>query len=184
MNSADDHSDDMRAEYMDDNEIASGLQCLPPARDFHRLFPNAEHAIVEAQRDFDPDGWKPVREWISRSHLHDRYVIWLVVAVETAAEGTLRELEKPSLYAVEVEKVEKGRDERDGPLWEFGCWQFEEGDWQQLVASGGDFAAVGLEMRTDAPVDRFAAFWRDTRPNRKPAPLGGVALRAPLRFSS
>jgi hypothetical protein len=58
-----------------DSMIDSAARNFPPAAAFQRLFPNAEHSIVEAKRDFDPDGWKPVNEWISRAHLHDRYVV-------------------------------------------------------------------------------------------------------------
>ena len=113
--------------------IAAAIREWPCAREFQRLFSNAEHIIVEALRNFDPDGWKPVHEWISRAHMHDRYVVWLVTAIEIAADGGVAELEKPELCVVKVEKVERSRDDEDGPRWECGFFQFEEGDWQQLV---------------------------------------------------
>jgi hypothetical protein len=165
-----------------DAVIASAVRDLPFAREFQRLFPNAEHTIVEAKRDFYPDGWRPVGEWISRASLHDRYVVWLVVAVAITTDGTVSALENPQLYVVEVEKVEKSRNEEGGPLWECGCLQFEEGDWDQLVENSGDFASVGFDMTIDAPVDRFATYWHDTRPSQNAAPSDGVCLRAPLRF--
>jgi len=88
-----------------DAVVASAVGRFPRALEFQRLFPNAEHTIVDAQRDFHPEGWKPVSEWISRSHLHDRYVVWLVVAVEIEADGNVLELEEPQLYVVEIEDV-------------------------------------------------------------------------------
>ena len=165
-----------------DAVIASAIRDWRFAREFHRLFPNAEHTIVEAKRDVHPDGWTYVSEWISRASLHGRYVVWLVVAIEIATDGTVAELEKPQLYVIEVEKVVRSRDEEEGAEWEVACAEFEEGDWEQLVEHCGDFASVGFEMTVDTPVDRFAAFWHDTRPSPGPAPSDGVSLRAPIRF--
>lgn len=162
--------------------IASAVRSFARAREFQGLFPNAEHTIVDAKRCFDPDGWKPVREWISRSHLHDRYVVWLVVAIDIGADGTISELEKPELCVVEIEKVEKCRDDENGPSWEVGWVEFEEGDWEHLVENGGDFTAVGFDMKTDAPVDRFATFWRDTRPTQRPEAPDSIAFKAHIRF--
>jgi hypothetical protein len=147
------------------------------------LFSNAEHTLVKAKRDFDPDGWQIVYEWNSRGHLYDRYVFWLVVAVNVGADGSLTELEKPSVTVVELEKIERCRDDAKGPKWELRMASFEDGDWEQLVESRGDFAAIGLELTINAPVDRFATYWRDTRPTPlAEPPEGGMAFDAALRF--
>lgn len=73
----------------DDALVASALLSFSHAREFQRIFPDAEHNIVEAQRDLR-DGWKTVTEWISRANLHDRYMVWLVVAVEVGADCALQ----------------------------------------------------------------------------------------------
>lgn len=166
-----------------DAVIASAVRDWPCARDFERLFPNAEHTIVAAQHDFYPDGWKPAKEWISRAHLHDRYVVWLVVPIEIAADHTVSELDLPAFYVVEVHEVVKSRDDVGGPEWEMSCSQFQEDGWRQFVEMGGDLAAAGLEMTVDAPVDRFATFWRDTRPVADDMPPEGLQLQAPFRFA-
>jgi len=162
-----------------DTVIVSAVREWSYAREFHRLFPNAEHTITQAKRDFDPNGWMPVKEWISRAGLHDRYVVWLVVAIEITADGAISELEKPQLYVVEVKKVVRSRGEGEGAEWEIACFEFEEGAWEELVENGGHFAPGDFEMIVDAPVDRFATFWRDTRPI--PTTPDGMALKAPLR---
>jgi len=167
-----------------DTVIASAVRDWSCAREFQWLFANAEHTITQAKRDFDPNGWQFVSEWISRASLYDRYVVWLVVAIEIADNGTIGELEKPQLYVIEVEKVVGSRDDEEGPQWELACAEFEEGDWEQLVENGGDFASVEFEMTVDAPVENFATFWRDTRPSPRPAPSDGIALKAPFRFMS
>lgn len=162
-----------------DTVIASAVRDWSHAREFQRLFANAEHTITDAQRDFDPDGWMPVKEWISRAGLHDRYVLWLVVAIEIAADGAITELEKPQLYVVEVKKVVGSRNEEGGAEWEVTCSEFEEGAWEELVENGGTFPPGDFEMIVDAPVDRFDTFWRDTRPI--PTTPDGMAVKAPLR---
>jgi len=162
--------------------IASAVSFFPRAREFQSLFPNAEHSIVDAKRDFAPDGWKPVLEWISRSHLHDRYVVWHVVAIDIGADGTISELEKLHTCVVEVENVERCRDDQEGRSWQINWAEFEEGDWERFVESGGDFAAVGIDMKIDDPVDRFATFWRDTRPTQRFAASDGIAFKAHIRF--
>lgn len=71
-----------------------------------------------------------------------------------------------------------------GPKWECNFGQFEEGDWKEFIHVGGDFDALGADLITDAPVEGFAVFWRDTcPPPEAPAP-DGPALHAPLRFMS
>lgn len=166
-----------------DSLIHSGVRDLPCVRQFQQVFPDGEHTIVDAKRDFHPDGWGPVKEWISRASLHNRYVVWLVLAIEITKDDRISAIEEPEAYLIEVGKVEKGRDEDGGPLWEYSFGQFEEGGWEELVENGGDFASVGLEMIVDAPVNGFATFWRDTRPIPNTGSPDGIAMRAPLRFS-
>lgn len=99
--------------------IASAVHNCPLARDFQRLFPNADHAIVQGKRQSDLAGWKSVTEWISRAHLHDRYVAWLVVAIEISPDQIVSQLEEPELYVIEVRKsqeVEMTRVGRSGRL--------------------------------------------------------------------
>jgi hypothetical protein len=166
------------------DKIAAGLRDLEHARQFQEFFPDAEHVVVQAKHDLDPDGWTLVDEWISRANLYDRYALWLVVPIEFTASGDVSPLDQPAIYIVEVEKVEKGRDEKGGPKWECNFGQFEEKDWKELIEAGGDFEAVGAGLITDAPVEGFATFWRDTAPPPvAPAP-DGLALHAPLRFMS
>jgi hypothetical protein len=165
-----------------DDKLASGIRDLDDARQFQELYQDAEHVIIQAKRDFGPDGWRLVDEWISRVSLFDRYTLWLVVPIEFTALGAVP-LDKTVVYIVEVERVEKGRDEEGGPKWECSFGQFEEGDWKKLVEAGADFEAMGAGLITDAPVEGFATFWRDTSPPPEDPAPDGVALHAPLRFT-
>lgn len=165
-----------------DDKITTGLRDLDDARQFHEFFPDAEHIIVHAKRDLTPDGWRLVDEWISRANLYNRYALWLVVPIEFTVAGDVSALDQAAVYIVEVTKVEKGRDEKDGPKWECTFGQFEEGDWQDLIAAGGNFETLGADLITDAPVKGFATFWRDTSPPPEAPAPDGLALHAPLRF--
>ena len=68
----------------------------------------------------------------------------------------------------------------DGPAWDVDIAEFEDGDWERLTESNGDFATVGIELETDAPVPQFVEFWDRTR--ARDQPRDGMAFKAPLRF--
>ena len=113
-----------------------------------------------------------------QAHLYDRYVVWLVVAIDIATDGVMSQLEIPHLYVFEIQKVVRSKNHGDGAEWEFGYLQFEEGDWERLVENNGDFASVGFEMNFNSPVVGFASFWNDTRPTRNAAPSESLSFRA------
>ena len=160
--------------------IATGMKTIPVVSEFCRMFPNAEHVIVKAKRDME--GWRIVHEWIGRCPMYERYALWLVIAINVEPNGSLASLEKPSFYITETVKIEGSRDDPEGVRWELQQAEFEDGDWEKLVATGGDFGAIGLELTVDSPVPRFANYWRDTRPAPMAEPPDGMAFKAPLRF--
>jgi hypothetical protein len=162
--------------------VAAGVRNLLCVRQFLQLFPDAENTIVEANRDFYANGWKRVNEWISRAKLYDRYVFWLIVAVELTESNTVVELEKPQLYVVEVVDIEKSRDEEGGPKWTLELFEIEEADWNDLVAQGGDINSANLDLTIDEPLERFSTFWSDCRPTHDPPAPEAIALKAPFRY--
>jgi hypothetical protein len=164
--------------------IQDGAHALRCVRQFLQVFPDAEHTIVPAKRQVGDDEWSLVSEWISRARLYDRYVWWLVLAIEVSTSDTVAPLEEPQVFVVEVESIAKSRDEAGAPKWQFGFGQIDESDWQEMVAAGTalDFREFGLEV--DQPVERFETFWNDTRPHHIPPADDAIALKAPLRFLS
>lgn len=162
--------------------IQDGVRALRCVRQFLQVFPDAEHTIVPAKRQVGDGDWSLVSEWISRARLYDRYVFWLVVAIEVSTSDTVAPLEEPQVFVVEVEAVANSRDEGDAPKWQFGFGQIDASDWQEMIASGAapDFRKFGLEV--DQPVARFETFWNDTRPHQVPPTDDAIALKAPLRF--
>ena len=143
--------------------LRSGLQQFPPARDFQRLFPGAEHRIVEAEHDFGtPVGWRSVFDWLSRARFHDRYVVTLSTAIDIGPDGTISQLKPPILDIFEVVQAIKGKNEKDGPKYECQWFGAEDGGWDSLVEVGGDFSQLGFEMTANQPVARFVTYWSDT----------------------
>ncbi|MDZ4821099.1 MAG: hypothetical protein SGJ20_19210 [Planctomycetota bacterium] len=165
-----------------DSLLAEGLTSIPVVRQFQEIFKDADHTVVKAKRDFGTEGWKIVHEWISRAPLYDRYVLWLVVPIDVGADGRLRELEGTNLYLIEICSIDGSKDDQEGRSLDYRMAEFEDGDWEQIVEAGGDLAAVGLELITNEPVERFSEFWRDTRPSPLADPGDGMAFKAPLRF--
>ncbi len=166
-----------------DDVLAAGLSHIAAVRDFRTLFPQAEHTIVKAKRDMPPEGWQLVHEWISRAALFERYIVWLVVAFELDAADRITILEEPSVSITELELDPDQEVDDSGAAMQVAFIEFEDGDWEKLVAAQGDFAAIELELKTDAVVEQFAMFWRETRPTPlAEPPTDGMAFKAPLRF--
>jgi hypothetical protein len=143
--------------------VASGVATFPHAGDFQRLFPNAEHKVVEAEHDFGPpDYWRTVYDWLSRSRLHDRYVVMLSTAVDIRPDGTIQPLKPPHLDLFEIEEVVKGRKEKGAPKYKMQISTAEDDAWAALVAETGD-EPVDLGLTNDQPVARFDTYWQDTQ---------------------
>lgn len=162
--------------------IKAGTLDLDCVRQFLQWFPDAEHTVVQAKRENHGEGWGLVSEWISRARMYDRYVFWLVVAIDVNDYGSVTATELPQLSLIQINEIERTRIDLRGPKWKLGFGQFDDEDWQELVESGGDFDSVGLELITDQPVERFETFWNDTRPHHIPPAHNAMALKAPLRF--
>jgi hypothetical protein len=49
------------------------------------------------------------------------------VAIGIGPDGGLAELEKPDIYVVEINKIERCGHDQAGPSWEFSWAEFEDG---------------------------------------------------------
>lgn len=158
--------------------IASARSNFAPASDFVRVFPNAEHWIVEAKRQLPSGEWGRVHEWISRAALFGRYAFWLVVAVQVNDAGHVSAIEEQNVYVIEIDEV------TGDTAWKFSFGQLELDDWNQIVASEGEFPAVEFELTIDSPVNGFDKYRNRTSPGRHVLSNDGIALKGPLRFMS
>jgi len=144
--------------------VKAGLAGFRHAIDFQRMFPDAEHKIVQSEHDFGPpDYWRTVHNWLSRTRLYNRYVVMLSVAIDIAKGGAIDQLKPPELHLFEIKRVTKGKREKDGPKYQLGWAQFDAKEWRRLVKSSGDVDALEIELNTK-PVRRFEIYWRDTKP--------------------
>src|SRR5262245_32002816 len=144
--------------------VRSGFAPFRLARQFQKLFPNAEHKIVDSDHDFGPpDHWRSVYDWLARARLYDRYVIMLSVAIDIGPkDGRILKLKPPEVHVFEVGKVMKSRRATDGPKYELAWVSFKYRDWLKLVKSKGNLSALDLDLTKDEPVPRFEVYWRDT----------------------
>lgn len=84
--------------------------------------------------------------------LHERYELTMQLPVRFDPEGhTVVGYGEPKFYLVEAAS-QKGRTTFYNPA---GGRGFGSADWQRIVESGGDFAAIGYAMTTNRPVAGF-----------------------------
>jgi hypothetical protein len=122
----------------------------PPApyvSDFVRLFPNA----AVQYRYFTPG---PEPGFDLTVILHGRYELTMQLPVTFDSSGDkVVGYGEPAFYLVEAEKVEG----RSVSYATSGARQFGSAEWRRLVASHGDFGAIGYTMIKDQPVPGFEA---------------------------
>ena len=134
--------------------VARGVAAFRYAREFQRLFPGAEHKVVEAKHDFGPpDHWRSAHDWLSRARLYDRYVVMLSTAVDIRPDGTIEVLKPPRFDLFEITEVLNGRNEEDVPKYKMQWTSTEDGAWSELVAEAGD-------SPVDSPAPRHFLNWR------------------------
>ena len=108
-----------------------------------------------ADHDFGPPNyWRTVHDWLSRTRLHDRYVVILSTAAELHSDGHAEALKPPILDVFEVMKVL--------PKVELQWGSADEEAWAALIEAKGDFSAVEYELIRDQPVEAFDKYWNET----------------------
>ena len=117
----------------------------PLVVEFVRLFPAAEVNY----RYFTSTGEPGFDVGVD---LHERYELTMQLPVRFDPKGhTVVGYGEPRFYLVEAAS-QKGRATSYNPA---GGRDFGPADWQKIVESGGDFAAIGYTMITNQPVAGF-----------------------------
>lgn len=124
----------------------SGLRDIPFVAEFDRLYPGADHSISYYT------GTHGSTTWNSTVGLHGRYVLSLHCGITLNRTRTrVVTYGKPTFYLKEVTRVQAGDGGQtlisSGEQVKFGLDQ-----WRKLVEAGGDLRALGIEVKTDAPV--------------------------------
>ena len=124
---------------------------VPYLKEFLELYPNAVVRYLSLANAEFPS-------LCATTTLHDRYEFEIRIPVHYSPDNrAVTGYGTPEFDLLEIESVTT----RDGLLagTSYGDFQkhFGEGKWEKLVASKGDFAALGWVLKKDAPVKHFDA---------------------------
>jgi hypothetical protein len=137
-----------------DAALENALKTCQPAREFVRMYPDS----IRWFEYYLPGSGSTALHL--RAALHDRYVFSVRVPLtldpqreRVATRGA------PELYLLEVSSISPdGREMRYNTAFHR---QLTPEDWQRLVAGGGDFSALDIELKTDTPVAGFRRMWSE-----------------------
>lgn len=115
---------------------------LEIARQFDRLFADARHSVSYGAAA--SGGSTPL--WNCRAVLAGRYQLTMQVPMRVTSATSGEAAGPPGFWLNEIVSV-TGRATSFGRQWTFG-----PDEWERLVRADGDFSAIGIELRRDAPV--------------------------------
>jgi hypothetical protein len=134
---------------------ANGVAQIEPAAQMDKLYDDCRHYITYSGRD-------TVSTWNAVAYFGGRYVLTMQVPVEIESRNTGKIVGEPRFYLLEVEKVSISASGQVSASFSRGH-QFGSGEWQTVFRSHGDFATIGFQMRTSAPVVGFDSYARASR---------------------
>ena len=148
---------DERRSSIKEERIQRALVSSTLPMQFGELFPDAEHRVTSMKWDF-PDGDRWVDVWSSSAALHQRYIMEMIVPVDLS-DSEMKPLDTPFFVIVEHSKITF--DERGYPSLKLGdSWDPDITQWDQLVASGGDFSTINILLKKNEPVENFERYFR------------------------
>jgi hypothetical protein len=163
-----------------DKVVQQGTNSLRFAREVNSLFgpTNVDHSISSfGSRTFSPT-------WDSVAYFAGRYILELQVPISIDYQkcrliGVMGEL---FVQINEVVKVDLSSSGIAGAT-EQGQWRLNEGQWDRLVSTHGDWSAVNVPILTNAPVKGFDEFERQARePIRNRKEGFDIPVRQALEF--
>jgi hypothetical protein len=126
---------------------AEGVSKIEVASQFEEIFGPSSHYITP-EGNLNP-------EWNSRLFLYGRYEFLMRVPVKiiSAKDGTVAG--QPVFYLSEISEVTTNNNIEP----HFGTgWFFSQKKWEILYKAKGDFRVIGIELRTNAPVENIDAY--------------------------
>jgi hypothetical protein len=146
------HPDRMNAEI-----IENAKKDIPAVRDLVRLFPSAGLAVYS-------DHFKKGTTRLQSVHvIYDRYEMSLTVYFEVNRKLRVISYGPPSIMLAEIVSIEgspeRGLDEKYGRTF-----RITQDQWERVVEAGGQFSGLGLEIKTNEPVDgieKVKAYFRN-----------------------
>lgn len=154
----------MRNEADSRATLTNGLSTVPYVKELRQVFPHAHiiHFFSECGNSFDR---RKVRQWNTVVFVGGRYELNYTVEVhpDFNAHRISEIVGTPRFDLVEVGNISGPPDRLEIKFT--SDHHFNGEDFSKVVAAGGDFAAIGIALVTNKPVERFNEFipcvWRD-----------------------
>lgn len=128
----------------------NGVHLIKPAAQLDAMFSDCRHYII-----YGGEQSRPV--WNAVAYFGDRYQLTMQVPVriESKTEGEVAG--PPEFFLIEVYSVRLRPDGTVDGASIGKDYRFDEAQWQKVVASGGDFGAIGINLNP-APVPNFRRY--------------------------
>ena len=143
-----------------DRIVLQGVKVLGFPREVESLFglSNVDHFISNFGSRTEAAVWHSV------AYFSDRYVLslWVPVAIDFDKCMLVGASNAATIQINQVVKVEVSRSGIAGATMK-GQWTLNENEWRFLVKSGGKWPAVGVPIVTNAPVEGFSEYARQSR---------------------
>jgi hypothetical protein len=131
----------------------SGIARLPWPKQMEQLFGDSDHFITEY-------GFSPgPRIWNTEVFFYGRYSLALQVdvAIDYKAHTVVTNVGPPKFYLYEVGSLVYNSSGLDGAKIA-KSWVFNGAQWDKLVASKGDWSALGISVKTNSPIPDFDSY--------------------------
>lgn len=152
----------------------SAKQSLPIAVQMEELFGDADHFITH----FGFSGEKS-NTWNTEVFFDGRYRLTMQVEIVIDyKKNTFVPSDDYKFYLIEVKQLKVRDGKVDGAKLGQN-YRFSAEDWEKVYARGGDFSAIGIELR-DEPLPRFDEYVQSWRRPRIPISLC-VKMTGPKR---
>jgi hypothetical protein len=144
------------ADYL--QTVPSGFKVLPWPKQMETLFGDGDHIIVDYNRQ---------PEWHTVIYFGGRYELDLTarVSIDYEKHEIKPAVGHPEFYLHEVKSVQ--HENGSVAAYFSGQWVFDEAQWKKLVAAKGDWAAIGIPVKTNSPVIGFDDYVKAERAPRE-----------------
>lgn len=133
-----------------DDVVKSGIKNIPEAAQINHVLTN--FPVHNKIAHFGFDKAKPTR-WQTVVYLHDRYT--LIYAINIHIDYRLGEVTRSvgssDFFLMETVTVDRNGGQDIGEQW-----RFDSNAWKKVYAAGGDFSAIGIVLKTNAPVPNWS----------------------------
>jgi hypothetical protein len=134
-----------------------GLIEVPHVMEIAAIFSNAPKSHFIEQLGLQPGRNRKPAKWNTVVWFYGRYE--LTYQVDVLPDYRAHRIKKMSpgrFYLVEVaETYDQGRGTKFDPS---GNKEFGESEWEKIVAAKGDFAVLGVMLKTNSPVNGFDSY--------------------------